>query len=90
MTQDELASKVGLAREQVNRYVTGKVTPKRRNAERIAAAVRLEVDELWPPGPVTPTELDRLRGEVAELHGKLDAVLSILREDRPTAGRAKR
>ncbi|MEI6565298.1 MAG: helix-turn-helix domain-containing protein, partial [Verrucomicrobiota bacterium] len=53
MTQKELADIVGLSATGLNQILQGKLTPKIRTVEKIAAALGVQVSLLLAPGPVT-------------------------------------
>lgn len=46
LTQQELADKIGITREQINHYENGRVTPQALNKYKIAKALDFDV-ELW-------------------------------------------
>lgn len=46
LTQQELADKIGITREQINHYENGRVTPQALNKYKIAQALGFDV-ELW-------------------------------------------
>lgn len=46
MTQEQLAKASGIHRITISKYEAGKVDPKTENAERLAAALGVTVDDL--------------------------------------------
>ena len=46
LTQQELADKIGITREQINHYENGRVTPQALNKYKIAQALDFDVS-LW-------------------------------------------
>lgn len=48
LTQDELAAKCGFYRTYINLIETAKRTPSSYNLFRLASALKVEVDELYP------------------------------------------
>jgi transcriptional regulator with XRE-family HTH domain len=61
LSQQDLASKLGVAPNTVSRWETGTYTPRLDDLDRIAAALGMDVSQLMPQysGP-TRTSLDRL------------------------------
>ncbi len=47
MTQAELAQKIGVKREYINRIISGKVTPRISLGLRIAKALQVTVEDLF-------------------------------------------
>ncbi len=50
LTQGELASIAGLCKETVCNVETGSTVPARRTAKSLAAALGVDILELFPPG----------------------------------------
>lgn len=46
LTQDGLAEKAGIAREQISRYETGRITPDTETIAKIASALNVSISEL--------------------------------------------
>jgi transcriptional regulator with XRE-family HTH domain len=72
LSQQDLASRLGVAPNTVSRWETGIYKPKLDDLDRIAAALDLDVSQLIPQNSRQPgTSLDRLI-EVARLLGPED------------------
>jgi transcriptional regulator with XRE-family HTH domain len=52
----QLAEKVGVSENSVSSWMTGKYSPSRRNAERIAAVLGGSIDEVYGRAPARATE----------------------------------
>jgi transcriptional regulator with XRE-family HTH domain len=70
MTGLELARRTGLGRDPLRDLIAGQATPRRPTAYKIAAALDVRVDDLWPQLVTTPTaallaELGMTAGQVA-------------------------
>ena len=59
----ELCRKIGINRQQFNRYLAGEALPSRHNHKRISDFFGLEDDELWLPHPRFRAIFGRLRAE---------------------------
>lgn len=80
MTQEQLGKAAGLRRTDINRYVRNKQRLGERNAERLAAALGIEIEELGllpgtdGGGPPTREQLDRIEALLVEAQGRLERI----------------
>jgi len=51
LTQSQLAEKLGLSQPAISMMIARKCRPQRRTVERIAQALNVEVELLWPTRP---------------------------------------
>jgi transcriptional regulator with XRE-family HTH domain len=59
MKQSDLARAVGMARNNISTYITGKSFPSRDSLEKLALALGISADELLPEHDIRP-----VRGQV--------------------------
>jgi DNA-binding XRE family transcriptional regulator len=61
MTQQELANKVHMPKQQISDYANNRVTMSLKNAKNIASALRCHIDDLYEWIPIDPHEYKRKR-----------------------------
>jgi DNA-binding XRE family transcriptional regulator len=54
MTQQELANKVRMSKQQISDYANNRVTMSLKNAKTIASALRCHIDDLYEWIPIEP------------------------------------
>jgi transcriptional regulator with XRE-family HTH domain len=59
MTQQELADKVHMPKQQISDYVNNRVTMSLKNAKNIASAINCTIDDLYEWIPIDPREYKR-------------------------------
>ena len=74
MTQAELEAKAGLSHNALSRIETGQVSPRLATLERIAAAMKLSVDELQCRRPVAQTVGDGDPGDWYAVAARVEAL----------------